>query len=160
MAHHTEPHLTTPEQAAGHTRALLIDIDSTSRDVTLEPGARGNYTDSIQAHLGGRFTVVELAGDLDMWMLDDAMPDPSDHDALAAAINPIATILAAWYGPIPQPYFGPALLTGQHNSSATGLTDHRHRQVSAIAAAARRQDPRDLEGIRRRGAKFIADAFS
>lgn len=160
MAPHAETHTTTgTDQASGPARAVLIDLDGTVREVTLEPGRKGTFTDSIQSHVGGLFTLVELADDLDMWMPDDAMPDPSDHDALAAAINPFATILAALHGPIPQPYFGPALLTGRRNSSAAGLTDDRHRYVLAAAAVARRQDPCHLEGIRQRGATFIADAF-
>jgi hypothetical protein len=161
MAPHTETHTTDPaaDQTAGPARAVLIDIDGTTREITLEAGGAGTFTDSIQSHVGGRFTLVELADDLDMWLCDDGMPDPGDHDELAAAINPVATILAALHGPIPQPYFGPALLAGRHHSSAAGLTDDRLRYVLAATAVARRQDPRHLEGIRHRGATFIADAF-
>jgi len=111
---------------------LVVTIDT---DGTTSRQVWDLSEDSTLAHLqkavGGHVDVVALSPWLDMWVNDEGI-------LLGLPVNPVATRVAATYGPR-IPYFGPVVLTGgpDPEGATLPLTDEHAAHLVALGLAAR-----------------------
>lgn len=117
--------------------ALRVAKDGTAQRVPLvldEYGSPvGMLCDQIGCHL---VQLVTLAGGLELWLDEEARVflDIDDRAAVAAAVNPVATMIATRTAPLRQPIFGVAVFLGGDGESSTGLSVEQLDELERLVA--------------------------
>jgi hypothetical protein len=81
--------------------------------------------------------LVRLAGGLDLWLDEEALVflDLDDRAAVAAAVNPVATMIASRTAALRQPVFGVAVFLGGDGECSGGLSVEQLDELEWLAAA-------------------------
>lgn len=111
--------------------SLVIAIDGTVEEVVLPRDEDSSLTAMYKAIDCRTVDVVRLTSRMDMWV---------DNEGLyTAPLNPVATLLARFYGYTHQGYHGRALICGMNAAGdSVNLTDDQARAVRTQAEEIRR----------------------
>ncbi|MBU8813858.1 DUF3846 domain-containing protein [Mycolicibacterium goodii] len=114
---------------------LRVDMDGTVTRVPFvvdERGAGALFREQIGCSL---YDVIALDERTDMWVDDEALVglDLGDGEALAAALNIVATMIASRFGR-KQSVFGSVVIAGLAGESAAPLDDEQLAYLEQLAA--------------------------
>lgn len=107
----------------GDQIGLKINEDGTTEWVTWD---QGDSLPVLQEGVGGTVDAVGLTEDVDMWLHDEGL--------FRYGVNPTATRLARLHDKTHQPYYGPVIITGQHDGVTLGLTREAQAWLTAWVA--------------------------
>lgn len=116
---------------------LRVDKDGTAKRVPLTVDQYGSPIGMLCDQIGCQVVqLVRLAGGLDLWLDEEALVflDRNDRAAVAAAVNPVATMIASRTAPLRQPIFGVAVFLGGDRDSSAGLSIEQLDELERLVA--------------------------
>lgn len=119
---------------------LRVGTDGTATRVPFVVDERGGAGALFREQIGcALYDVISLDDRLDMWVDDEAIVgvDCDDREALAAALNITATMIANYFGRR-QPVFGAVVIAGLSGESAVPLDEDQLARLELMAVIADR----------------------
>lgn len=116
---------------------LRVDKDGTAQRVPLTVDQYGSPIGMLCEQIGCQVVqLVRLAGGLDLWLDEEALVflDLSDRAAVAAAVNPVATMIAGRTAALRQPVFGVAVFLGGDRETSAGLSVEQLDELERLVA--------------------------
>lgn len=116
---------------------LRVDKDGSARRVPLTVDQYGSPIGMLCEQIGCQVVqLVRLAGGLDLWLDEEALVflDLNDRAAVAAAVNPVATMIASRTAPLRQPILGVAVFLGGDGESSAGLSVEQLDELERLVA--------------------------
>ncbi len=116
---------------------LRVDKDGAARRVPLTVDQYGSPIAMLCEQIGCQVVqLVRLAGGLDLWLDEEALVflDLDDQVEVAAAVNPVATIIASRTAALRQPVFGVAVFLGGDRETSGGLSVEQLDELEGLVA--------------------------
>lgn len=116
---------------------LRVAKDGTATRVPLALDEYGSPVGMLCEQIGCQLVqLVTLAGGLELWLDEEALVflDVGDRAAVAAAVNPVATMIASRTAPLRQPVFGVAVFLGGDGESSAGLSAEQLDELERLVA--------------------------
>lgn len=116
---------------------LRVAKDGTATRVPLALDEYGSPVGMLCEQIGCQLVqLVTLAGGLELWLDEEALVflDVDDRAAVAAAVNPVATMIASRTAPLRQPVFGVAVFLGGDGESSAGLSAEQLDELERLVA--------------------------
>jgi hypothetical protein len=117
--------------------ALRVAKDGTVQRVPLVFDEYGSPVGMLCEQIGCRLVqLVTLDDGLELWLDEEALVfiDLDDRAAVAAEVNPVATMIASRSGPLRQPIFGVAVFLGGDGESSAGLSVEQLGELERLVA--------------------------
>jgi hypothetical protein len=117
--------------------ALRVAKDGTAQRVPLVVDEDGSSAETLCEQIGCQlFQLIALDDGLDLWVDEEALVflDVEDRAAVAAAVNPVVTMIASRFGRLRQPLFGVALFTGRAGERTAGLGAEQLAELERLVA--------------------------